>query len=253
MFTEDNKPTDQVENKDLPAGGAAEQVQAPSDYTDLLGTIVNERGEPKYTDVPNALKALSHAQEHIHRLEVENAQFKEQVAKVGNIEEALAKLTAQKEPTDAQPVGLDEQAVSGLLERLLQEKTAKEQVQKNQSTVEKALIERFGDKAADEFKAKAQSLGMTKEQLESLAATSPVAVLSFFGTTVPSSPSTSSINSAAFQPKVNEIPTIMDGGEERINLPAGQKSVLAWASNNDVKAEMERHKAAVYAKYGITP
>ena len=115
------------------------------------------------------------------------------------------------------------------------------------------LTERFGDKAGDEFQAKAQSLGMTKEQLESLSAVSPKAVLAFFGTTATPRPTTGTVNTASFQPKVNVIPTIMDAGEERINLPAGEKSVLAWASNGDVMNEFKRHKEAVYAKYNITP
>ncbi len=58
----------QVQQPEQPA------APQPSDnvFADQLASITNERGEPKYKDLPTALQALKHSQEYIPSLKQEN-------------------------------------------------------------------------------------------------------------------------------------------------------------------------------------
>lgn len=239
---------------DASSGVDAAGVQ-PQPFADLLGTVLNEEGKPKYSNVPEAIKGLSHAQEHIRNLEQEAKRLKEELDKRQAVEDALQQVT-QSKPADEQPrqVGLDEEAVAALVEQRLQSIEQSKVSKTNTEKVVQALQQKFGDKAEESFYKRASEVGLTREMANSLAAQSPDAILALFNTTTPSaSVSTSSVNTAGLQTPQKTIPTIMDGGEERINLPRGERSLLMGATNKDLMEEFNRHKAAVYSKYNLTP
>ena len=58
----------------------ASNGQSDNSFADLLGSIKNERGEPKYKDVQTALDALKHSQDFIPQLKIEKEQLEIKLA-----------------------------------------------------------------------------------------------------------------------------------------------------------------------------
>ena len=226
----------------------------PVPFEDLLGTVLNDQGQPKYSNVPDALKGLSHAQTHIQSLESEMAILKSELDKRKSVEDALQAFTPKNEPVINQSSGLSEEAVASLLDKRLQEMKQQEISKVNITKVTSALQQKFGEKAEESFYGKAAEVGLSKEQANTLAMNSPDVILALFGqvTTPAINVNSSSINTAGLQPQQQAIPTMMDGGKERISLPMGEKSMLLGTSTKDLLSEMQRHKAAVYSKYNLS-
>ena len=63
IFNEQNPATQPTQNGDNTPG-----AQGSNDLANLLGSIKNERGEPKYKSVEDALVGLRNAQEYIPQL-----------------------------------------------------------------------------------------------------------------------------------------------------------------------------------------
>lgn len=244
--------TSQTSVEQQVGGGEPTAEPHKEPFADLLGTIVNESGEPKYKTVPEAFKGLTHAQNHISKLEQEKAALEAELQKRASVEETVQSMSQQQQAeTPSGPV-FDEEAVQNLVNQSLAQREQAAREKSNKSKVVQTLQDKFGDEAEKTFYSKAEEFGMPKEQLEQLAATSPDAVLSWFGAPAkPANPSYGTVNTTGLQPRADEIPTITEGGQERINLPRGEKSMLLGASTKDQANEMQRHKAAVYAKYGI--
>lgn len=176
-----------------PDSSSTEAGTQPQVNNDQLGTLLsgikNERGEQKYKSVEDALKALNHSQNFIPQLQGQleakeaallAAQSKD--ADIAALQETVAKLTqkiTEAPTTQGQPV--DEDAIAEIVGRQLQREQAAKKQQDNLGIVTGALGKQFGDKAADVFYGKAQELGMTREQINELAASSPQAVLTMFG------------------------------------------------------------------------
>ena len=218
-------------------------------FDDLLNGIKNESGERKYKDPEAALNALKHSQEYIPELKSENDRltaeletFKAQQDKLTNLESLVEKLTASKEPT-AIPAstGLDEQTVAKLLEQKLTQRDQSIKETANVETVIGALQKSYGAEAEKNFYSKAEELGMSKEMFDTLARTSPKAVMKFFPETTPPPSVTTGHNSVGFTPSATQ-----DGP-----LAPPEKSILAGASTKDLIAEMRRHKEAAYKKFDI--
>lgn len=172
-----------------PAQAPAEQnTQAqPSPLNDLLKGIVNERGEPKYATVEEALKGAAHAQSHIrdqaNSLRDREARDAQRDAELESLKAQVAKFTQPKQTEEPPPAqkGLSEDEIGQMLERRL---TAREQevvAKTNQQQVVKAMQAAFGEQAQDVFYQKAQELGLDEAAINTLAARSPQAVLTMFG------------------------------------------------------------------------
>ncbi|HET8689237.1 MAG TPA: hypothetical protein VFM18_21710 [Methanosarcina sp.] len=198
------------------------QQQVPNDqnnqpFADLLGSIKNERGEPKYKDVQTALEALKHSQQYIPELKSEAQKNEEQltalqaeVERLRSVEQTVLQLTQQQQQLQQQPAPvpvIDETVVANLVNQQLTQRQIQDQHQSNLKSVVDTMQKALGAEAEKTFYAKAQELGMTAEQINSLAATSPVAVLQLFGlqgqpqikSNVPTAP-TSSINTGGLTP-----------------------------------------------------
>lgn len=254
IFNEESKPVETPTEQPTQEGTVTPSpASTTNDFADLLGVVVNDKGEPKYGSVPEAIKGLAHSQEHIRTLEAELAQARDELTKRTTVEESLTKLTQTPETPEQTTPGLSAEDVAGLVEQRLQSIEQQKTVATNTQKVVTAIQQKFGDKAEEAFYGKAQELGMTNEQFNNLAAQSPNAVLAFFNTTAPTpAASQSSINTAGLTPPTDEVPTFKENGIERIRLSAPQKSVLMGAGHTDLQAEAERHRQAVFKKYGVT-
>lgn len=185
---------------------------SPDPFADLLGQIKNERGEPKYKTVQDALNGLLHAQTHIQTLVQEKRQVVDELeslkpvaTKVEELQKVVERLTQPSTPAVAQPAansGLTEEQVARLVETTLSQAKQKQYADENLSTVVSTVKKVFGDKAEEVFYKKAEELGLDKASVNALAARTPAAVLRMLGieAQVNGSPSTptSSVNTTDF-------------------------------------------------------
>lgn len=231
---------------------ASDKISASAElFATKLMEIRNERGEPKYDSIEKALDALNHSQTYIPQLkheketlEQEVARLREDLAKRQGIEEVISRLSPQPHTeapnTQAAPVALDEAAVQQMLQRALTEQESKKLAEQNLSAVRSALVAKFGEKAADEVKTKAASLGLPMSEVDRIAATSPSAVLAWFNASSPAS------SSAPVRSTVS-LPT---GGEPaKVSRP--EKSILRGASSKDQAEFMRRIREEVFREHGI--
>jgi len=235
-----------------PAAPAAPVAQ-PNPLDTLLDQIRNEQGVRKYADPVTALNALKTSQEYIPQLqskltttETELAALKAELAKRESVEEVLARIqstTAQSQTTEnTHSAGLDEQTVQALIQRTIQNTEAQKLALSNERSVNESLIAKFGDKAKEVVAAKAAELGISLQDLGNLSQRSPKAVLAYFDVKHNQfpAPNTSSVNTAAFQPK-----TIQD------TVARPEKSILQGRTNKEIAEHLNEHKRAVYQRLGV--
>ena len=225
---------------------------SPDAFADLLASVKNDSGEPKYKSVEDAIKALANSQAHIRTLEAERkaqddelAQLREKAKKVDNIDEVLAKLSAkesQEQPRQETPAtgGLTEEAIVNLVKKALDGRDNEVKQKTNLQLVQSALAEKFGDKANEAVRKKASELGTTPEKLGQLSVENPNLVLALFDAVKakPALPSTSSVNlhsPASPQP-----------------LGKPEKSLLLGATSKEQTEYMKKIKEEVYKKYNVT-
>ena len=218
---------------------------------DLLASIKNEQGEPKYKTVEDAIKALASSQAFIPQLlsekktlEEEIVTLREKAKKVDNIDEVLAKLSAKEPDPSAKETpsasGLNEEAVVNLVKKALEDRDNVSKQRTNLQLVQATLAEKFGDKATEAVRKKAQELGTTPEKLGQLSVENPNLVLALFNAekVKPAQPSTSSVN---LHTKAAPVP-----------LERPSKSLLLGATSKEQTAYMKQIKQEIYKKHGIT-
>jgi len=206
-----------------PEAAAAPQTQQPSLPEEVMALVGTGK---KYATVEDALKSVPHAQTHIARLEQEMQELRERAAQAKAIDDVYEALTSrqqgEQQVTASAPI-VDERFIDAVLERKLEEQKRAEEKRVNLSKVRESLTTKYGEKAAEVFKKKAEELGINESFLTDLAAKSPVAALELFGanakekvaTAVPSG----SINPQAFVQN---------------QQPAPPKAVMAGASTSDL-------------------
>ena len=206
----------------------------------LLAQIKNDRGEPKYKSVEDALNALKHSQEYIPELnsklkqqEQELAQAKAAAAKIEELEQTLIKLTQNNTPSAAvtpTPAGLSKEEIAELVSNTLTAKQQESIAKDNLSKVVSTLTKSFGDKAEEVFYGKAKELGMSVTEINSLAAKSPIAAFKLLGlddsrTTPSGSGASGAVNTGGFQPKQDSF------------IGKNAKPTLIGATSSDLREE----------------
>jgi hypothetical protein len=230
---------------------APEGNQAPAPeptFADKLKGITNEAGEQKYRDVDTALDALGASQQYIPQLQseldatkAEAMALKAEIERMKGFNEAIESLqTPQQAPQEHQPAGLDEEKAAELFEQMVAKREQKQMLDKNITAVAKAMQEKFGEKAEEMFYGKAQELGMSREAINSLAGTSPAAVLAYFGT--------KSSDTGVDVSAKTSIYIDPDAEQKEIKLNRNQgRSVLGGSTTADVREEYNYNKELVAA------
>lgn len=219
-------------------------------FANQLSSIRNEEGKPKYDSVDKALEALKHSQEFIPQLKQENEELKRKLEelsagsdKMSKVEEMLERLTASKDsgetPTQQ---SLDEQSVLELLEKQLTQREQVSAAKQNVQTVQSKLQEKFGDKAVDAVKQKAEELGTTPEELGKLAERNPKMVLAYFGASAPA-------QSKITTPGQNTTSITSMQTDEGLQKPA--KSLLSGATSREQAEYMRKVREEVYKRLGV--
>jgi len=211
----------------------------------LLGSIKNERGEQKYKTIEEAMVALRHSQEYIpqltHKLSEKDAELssaRAEAARIAELERSLAALTQSQSPNQSTAAqGLTKEDVAELVNQTLTRQQT-ESVQKNNvGKVVQDMVKQYGADAQKTYEAKAAELGMTVQQLNTLAASTPQAVLRLMGVSGATQPKeqapATQFNSEAFQPQENSF------------IGRNPKPVMIGATSQDIKEEAIRSKKMV--------
>lgn len=245
----------QEQHQQEPVEPAAQQPTASSDtvFADQLASIKNDRGEPKYKDLPTALQALQHSQEYIPQLKQENETLRSEVerlkAELGQretLEETVSRLTAKGEsnqPTPQELQGLTPEQVEELLEQRLSERDQRQLAQANASQVEQAILKKYGEKAREVVQSKAQEYGMSLSELQQWASKNPKAVLALFEVKP-----TPQGNSQTPSSSVN-IPPIRPNDPEDLAPP--EKSLLRGATMKEQMEYMRKVREHTNRRLGI--
>lgn len=257
IFEDQNKqetPASNQEQNGSTANTAPTQTEQP--FANLLGSILNEKGEPKYKSVEDALIGLKHAQEYIPKIkesasekEQELNQLRQEVDRLKSLENTVLELTQKQEKASTNGVSLSEEDIAQLVESTLTKQQQAKIQQDNVTTVVSAVSQKFGADAEKVFYTKAQELGLSVEEMNALAARTPKAVLTLLGVSettahkqVNVSPTTGSVNTSAFQPNPESFL-----GRETTRVTIG-------ATTDDLKQAVERSAALVdeLQKQGLT-
>lgn len=222
-----------------PQEGGTPQTPASTDpFADLLSSVKNERGEQKYKDIPSAFEGLRNAQEFIPQLkqqldsykaEIEN--LKAELNKRAGIEDVLSKLTASQ--NQSQPAaGVDQEQVLALVrqavENTLTVRESEATKNANITTVVSTIKEKYGDKSEEVFYAKASQLGLSRDEMNRLAAQNPKVVLQLFDAP------RQSVDPFPFLSK--DTTASLQDNKQQVSL-RNEKSVLFGATTEDFRAE----------------
>lgn len=164
------------ETPEVPPAIPATTTTSP-EVSDLVGA------GKKYATTEAALASIPHAQKHILTLEQENANIKAELEKRKTTEQLLEEIKASTTP-QAQTTassGLDQNTVQQLIAQTLEQNESRRKAQVNIQTVTASFKEKYGDKAEEVYIAIAEESGLSVQNLNSLAASSPSAVLKLAG------------------------------------------------------------------------
>ena len=167
-------------------------------YMSLLGEIKNEKGEQKYKTIEEALKALQHSQEYIpslHKkldsLQEEKNSLEKNYDRVLGIEEKL-NLLLNRDNTDDNSVdknvddsnqdkSFDIDQIENIIERRLLQREQRTKEENNIKKVSDTLATLYQKDAYKVISDKATELGMSVDDIKTLAAKSPNAVFKMLG------------------------------------------------------------------------
>lgn len=231
------------------AGGnppPADGVSGDNSLADLLGSIKNERGEPKYKDVASALVGLKNAQEFIPTLQrsvqekdAELAAARAAAERVAELEALVASLTNKPDDKPSPPPANNVPDIAAVVNQVLSANEQAKVAKTNSDLVVQEVTRVFGKDAEAKFYEKATEMGMSVGEFNSLAAKSPKAVLKMLGINEPApkapsfAPNTSSLNTTGFTPAAESM------------IGRNKKPVLVGATTQDVIAEVRNAKAMV--------
>ena len=201
-MSEDNNQLDPSTNEGQNQDNQEPQFQIPTEAAELVGD------GKKYSSVEDALKSVPHAQKHIQTLESELATLKEELMKRRTTEELLDEIKSGVQPKEnLQGVEFDQDKLMQLVDQTLEVKERQRLAKTNASQVAAKFTEKFGTEAETVYKSVARENGLSEQQLNSLAASSPNVVLKLAGLaeakTAPVSKSTSSVNTQSLNQKVD--------------------------------------------------
>lgn len=210
---------------------------------DLLGLITNEDGEQKYADLTTALQSIPNSQAHIAKLEAENREIRAEIAVLKEAEqktagaEELVEMVRKAQGTVETPQGnqpLSQEEIKAAVLHVINERDEMKTLGENLDGAVARMADHFGsvEAAKAAMVSKMTELGMSKEVMKQMAASTPQAFLKLMDV-----PATTLTVPGKVQPRVNT--------EVSPQKPKPEfKSVLGGASTKELVAE--------YAKYRPT-
>lgn len=229
-----------------PTGGSnTPNASLDPSLANLLTEIKNERGEPKYKTLQDALVALKHSQEYIPQLTqklneqtMELTTLKGEVGKMTELEKAVQALTQQVSNPSTNGPAITEEQIANLVTKTLTKTQQEAVAKKNLEDVASLVSQKFGTEAEKLFYDKGKELGLSPEEFNALAAKTPKAVLRLLGvegtsTQNTGAPTTSTINASGFTPQPNSL------------VGKNTKSAIVGATTQELRQESENAKKMV--------
>jgi len=153
-------------------------LNVPEELTDLIG-----EGK-KYKSLEDALRSVPHAQGHISNLEKELAELREDLGKRLSAEEALNKILEARQSREEEgtpPPDFSPDTLKNLVKDTYKEMTEEERRSHNVELADKAVRDKWGDKAGEWLAEKAAELGVGVKFLQDTASHSPKAFYNLVG------------------------------------------------------------------------
>jgi len=268
MFSnQTNTPATQDNN----VATAATSVQNNNPYADLLGTIRNEQGVPKYNSVEEALKGAANAQTFIQQLLQEKRDLESQVQakqtdanKQAELERTVQELLNKVNDSSNQKASVAPEDIAELVNRTLTQRDTEKSAKENQAAVVATATKAFGtqEEAGKKFIQAAQEAGLSVQELEALAARSPKAVLKMMGvneqpinkqgTTAPMS---THVNTAGFSPaqdsfvKRNDVSVSVGASSSELNEERIRSNRMVEELHTQGMSVYDLTDPKVYKKY----
>lgn len=234
---------------DLFDGAPDPQVQVDPNKN-YLEELVGEG--KKFKSVEDLARGKAEADAHIARVQAEAEGLRTELrnrARLGDLVDQLANLPKNPPadppahpPTPDAGDSLDPAKVQQMLNDLLTQREQQSVTDRNLNTVKTELVKAFGPGYADILASKANSLGLTKEALNDLAAKSPQAFFTLVGVNPGASPAPSGFTPPASSHRTSGLP---EGNVERNKAYYDKikltNPVLYW----DSKTQNQLHRDAM--------
>lgn len=192
-----------------PQTPAPTEQQAPSPFTALVG----ETG--KYKTPDELAKAYIHADTFIEQLKAENAQLRAKAQESKTLDEVLERLQKPQVIQEDTTPALTEEAIAAIVQQQITGLETAKTRQANLQAADKAMKEKFGEKAAEVFKAKASTPELVAIY-QKLAETAPEQFVALFGATPDNS-----------QKGVVDVPSVNSAGASGTRVKEWSKDWVA--------------------------
>ena len=237
------------ENKvETPAEGDLTKTPAATpdnSAEDLLKSIVNEDGKPKYANAEEALKGAAAAQEHIRKLEAEMKELREKGNATDKLDELMEAVKGSKGSGqgDENTSTMKPEDVLGIVQDYLKDTKAAEARDNNIKTVTNHFRTKYGKDASEKLYSKAEDLGFSKSEINKLIANNPDAVLKVLGEDKPTAKNTDPVTASG---SVN--PAQFSG-----QAPAKPETIMGPTSSAKLTDAFAASKRRTLERLGIDP
>ena len=163
-------------------------VNVSDDNQNQESNLSYEQLLEKYKDTEGIVKAFTHAQAHINKLEREREEQRKDMESRLNLEELVSKLASRTNDTSnsgsqdqnerQEENSLKQEDIAALIEQTIERKQSELSKQANIRTVSEELRKAWGPDYVSKLKAKVQELEVSESFIDDAAAKSPKAVLS---------------------------------------------------------------------------
>lgn len=198
--------TDTIFSGQAQPNQGGEATPAKTEDTGLLTALVGEK--QKYRSVEELAKGYVNADEHIKRLEEENRKLREAQVAAKTLDDVLERMqTKQEVKTEPPAQGVSAERIAELVEQTLTGRETAKTRETNLLTADKLMKEKFGDKAAEMFKSKANTPELQRVFME-MAAIDPQQFVGMFGgvaATPQGSVATPSVSTTSVSPSSNRV------------------------------------------------
>jgi hypothetical protein len=157
----------------------SDQASSQAGETNTEVSTLFEIGDRKY-DAEAARKKIEAADEHIKRIEQENADLRAKAAKAASVDEVLEAIK-KKQETGQNPTSSDDGLdIHKMVQEAYRETVQASRKAENLETANKRMQEKYGGKAKEVLESRAKELGVSVGKLKAIAEDSPDAFLQFF-------------------------------------------------------------------------
>jgi len=240
-------------DSDLFKADPTDPLDQVDDNVDPLSLLVGE--DKKFKTPADLAKSKLEADRFIETLKRENAELREReknTAKLGDVLERLSSLEVKREsPVDNRQTNHDDdnlrkealtpEKIDELINQRLQAREQEAKARENVQRTVEALKGKFGNDYLRKLEDTTAALGMTKEEMNSLAATRPALVLTLLGVD-----KTPNKTNELFTPPSSNNPRNMEVGQTKRD----QKYYDKLKKDNpalykDPKTQIQMHKDAI--------